>query len=188
MEAVTIEALQNGDHKAFEEIFLIYFDKVKCFLSGFLKSESEAEELAQDIFVKLWINRQSLNPQKPFNTYIFTIARNTALNYLKHKLVEEKFKSSYSSDDYELTSSSDEILFAKEINLLVEMALSKMSFQRRRIYQMSRNEGCSNEEIALQLGISKRTVENQLSLTIKELKDIILTFWFLVLVKLIINA
>ena len=58
MDITTIEALQNGDHKAFEEVFLTYFDKVKYLLTGLLRSESDAEELAQDIFVKLWINRQ----------------------------------------------------------------------------------------------------------------------------------
>lgn len=179
MEVITIEALYNGDRKAFEKIFLTYFDKIKWFLNGFLKSESEAEELTQDIFVKLWINRQSINSQKPFDTYLYTIARNTALNYLKHKLVEEKFKSSYSSLNSDLECGSDEILFAKEINLLVEMALCKMPLQRRRIYQMSRHDSCSNEDIALQLGISKRTVENQLSLAIKELKGVIPFFFIL---------
>lgn len=183
MEVITIEALHQGDQKAFEKIFLIYFDKIKYFLNGFLKSESEAEELAQDIFVKLWINRQSIDALKPFDTYLYTIARNTALNYLKHKVVEEKFKSSYSALNTDLECGADEILFAKEINLLVEMALCKMPVQRRRIYQMSRHDGCSNEGIALQLGLSKRTVENQLSLAIKELKGVISFFIILIFLQ-----
>ena len=64
MEISTIEALQNGNHEAFEEVFLAYFDKVKYLLTGLLRSESDAEELTQDIFVKLWMNRQSINPNK----------------------------------------------------------------------------------------------------------------------------
>lgn len=176
MENTTIEALQYGDHKAFEEVFLTCFDKVKYLLAGLLRSESDAEELAQDIFVKLWINRQSIDPSKAFSTYLYTIARNSALNYLKHKLVEENFKNSFNYFDEAAADSSDEILFAKEINLLVEMAICRMPVQRRKIYQMSREKGISNNEIAEELGISKKTVENQLSLALQEIKRVISAF------------
>ena len=177
MNIETIAAFQHGDHKAFEYIFLTYFDKVKYFLNGLLRSESDAEELAQDIFVNLRVNRQVINPHKSFNTYIYTIARNTAFNYLKHKSVEEAFKDHCSSLNLEEDDSSDEILFAKEINLLVEMAVCKMPIQRKKIYQMSRNEGCSNEDIAKDLGISKKTVENQLSLALQEIRRVISSFY-----------
>ena len=176
MEISTIEALQNGDHKAFEEVFLAYFDKVKYLLIGLLRSESDAEELAQDIFVKLWMNHTSIDPNKAFNTYLYTITRNTALNHLKHKLVEENYKNSFNNLDEEAADSSDEILFAKEISLLVEMAVCKMPVQRKKIYQMSRDKGISNNEIAEELGISKKTVENQLSLALQEIKRVISAF------------
>lgn len=176
MDNSIIEALQNGSHKAFEDVFVAYFDKVKYLLNGLLRSESDAEELAQDIFVKLWMNRQSIDPNKAFSTYIYTIARNTALNYLKHKLVEENFKNSFNESDAETADSSDEILFAKEISLLIEMAVCRMPAQRRRIYQMSRKKGIPNQEIAEELGISKKTVENQLSLALQEIKHVISAF------------
>lgn len=176
IENTTIEALQNGNHKAFEEVFLTYFDKVKFLLNGLLKSESDAEELAQDIFVKLWINRQSIDTNKSFNSYLYTIARNAALNYLKHKLVEENFKNNFNGVDAEQADSSDEILFAKEINLLIEMAVCRMPVQRKRIYQMSREKDISNNGIAEELGISKKTVENQLSLALQEIKRVISAF------------
>ncbi|WP_446776245.1 RNA polymerase sigma-70 factor [Macellibacteroides fermentans] len=176
MKTSTIEALQNGDHKAFEKIFLAYFDKVKYLLTGLLRSESDAEELAQDIFVKLWINHTSIDPNKAFSTYLYTIARNTALNLLKHKLVEENFRNSFNSFDEEESNSSDELLFAKEISLLVEMAVCRMPVQRKKIYEMSREKGISNIEIAEELGISKKTVENQLSIALQEIKRVISSF------------
>ena len=71
----TIEALRNGNHKAFEEVFLAYFDKVKYLLTGLLRSESDAEELAQDIFVRLWMNHTSIDPNKAFSTYLYTTTR-----------------------------------------------------------------------------------------------------------------
>ncbi|VFB15104.1 RNA polymerase ECF-type sigma factor [Bacteroides heparinolyticus] len=177
MEIATIEALQNGNHKAFEEVFLAYFDKVKCFLTGILRSESDAEELAQDIFVKLWMNHTSINPNKGFSFYLYAIARNTALNHLKHKLIEENFRKTFDDLD-EGVDSSDEILYAKEIGLLVEMAVYRMPAQRRKIYQMSREKGVSNSEIAEELGVSKKTVENQLSLALQDIKRVI-SFFFI---------
>lgn len=180
MEISTIAALQQGDHKAFEEVFTTYFDKVKYLLTGLLRSESEAEELAQDIFVKLWMNRESIDPGKAFNTYLYTIARNTALNYLKHKLVEENFKNCFNDLDV-AADSSDEILFAKEISLLMEMTVCRMPAQRRTIYQLSRGKGISNTEIAEKLGITKKTVENQLSLALQEIKRVISAFLIFVL-------
>lgn len=176
IDETTIEALQQGSHKAFEEVFLAYFDKVKHLLIGLLRSENDAEELAQDIFVRLWMNHISIDPNKAFNTYLYTTTRNAALNYLKHKLVEENYKNSFSSLDEEEADSSDEILFAKEISLLVEMAVSRMPVQRKKIYQMSREKGISNNEIAEELGISKKTVENQLSLALQEIKRVISAF------------
>lgn len=77
----TIEALWNGDHKAFETIFLAYYNKTKAFIYGYIKSESDAEELTEDLFVNLWINRQSIDTSKSFDSWLHTIARNAAINF-----------------------------------------------------------------------------------------------------------
>ena len=110
---------------------------------------------------------------------IYTIARNTALNYLKHKLVEENFRNSLNDFDVEEADSSDEILFAKEISLLVEMTVCRMPVQRRKIYQMSREKGISNNEIAEELGISKKTgkqIKNRISFCVNDCKILAIRF------------
>jgi len=170
MEQNTLEALRNGEHKAFEVIFTAYYNKVRYFINGLLKSEADAEELAQDIFVKLWINRESINLHKSFNAYIYAVARNAAFNFLKHKLVEASYLEDYT--ELNEVADSEQLIFAKEIGLLVELTVGKMPVQRKTIYQLSRNQGLSNNEIACQLGIAKKTVENQLSLALQELRRI----------------
>jgi len=174
MEQQTLEALRNGEHKAFEVIFTVYYNKVRYFINGLLKSEADAEELAQDIFVKLWINRESIDPQKSFNAYIYTVARNAAFNFLKHKLVEASYLENYTALNE--VADSEQLIFAKEIGLLVELMVGKMPVQRKTIYQLSRNQGLSNDEIASQLGIARKTVENQLSLALQELRRIVQLF------------
>jgi len=175
----TIQALQRGDHKAFEDMFVAYFTKVKCFILQLVRAESEAEELAQDVFVRIWTNHSSVDPDKSFDAWLFTVAYNTAMNYLKHKLVEDKYQEVHFSPDFATTP--EEIMYAKEINLLIEMTVNRMPEQRRRIFQMSRNDGHSNEEIAGQLQITKKTVENQLSLALKELRKVISLFFLFII-------
>ena len=168
-------ALKNGDHKAFEVIFITYFNKVKHFINGLVKSESDAEELAQEVFVKLWVNRESIIIEKSFSSYLYVMARNSAFNFLKSKFVRD----SYLNDQLrqgEESVASDEVIVAKETELLLKMIVSKMPEQRRKIYELSRNQGLKNEEIASQLNISKKTVENQLSLALKELRQVFSSF------------
>jgi RNA polymerase sigma-70 factor (ECF subfamily) len=174
MEEHTLEALRNGEHKAFDDIFNAYYNKVRYFINGLLKSEADAEELAQDIFVKLWINRESINPQKSFNAYIYTVARNAAFNFLKHKHVETSYLENYT--ELNEVAGSDELVFAKEISLLIDLTVGRMPVQRKTIYQLSRNQGLSNDEIASQLGIARKTVENQLSLALQELRRVVQLF------------
>lgn len=172
METTRLKALREGDEKAFEKIYLNYYKKTLYFITGLVKSEDDAKELTQEVFIKLWTNRETLDPERFVHSYMYTIARNAAFNFLKHKLVEINYMNEYAAQNIE-TETSDEILFAKEMALLIEMSVGKMPAQRRKIYQMSRNEGLNNEEIATRLQISKKTVENQLSLALRELKRVI---------------
>ena len=90
MEADTRNILQDiasGDNEAFKTLFNIFFPKVKVFLVKFLKDDKAAEDIAQDIFVRIWSMRQALPEIKSFNTYLYRMTRNAALNYLRDKKV-----------------------------------------------------------------------------------------------------
>lgn len=87
----TLEAFQDGNHKAFETVFIAYYNKTKAFIDGYIKSESDAEELTEDLFVNLWINHDSIDASKSFSSYLHTIARNSAINFLKHKYVHDTY-------------------------------------------------------------------------------------------------
>lgn len=166
-----VVALQSGDHEAFEEIFAVFFGRVKAFIFGYIKSDVDAEELAQDIFVNLWTGRGSIDPARPLGAYLHTVARNSALNFLRHKLVRQTHAGSLAGD--EGSAGSEEELIARETAMLIEMAVERMPAQRREIYRLSRGEGLKNDEIADRLGTTKRNVESQLSLALKEIRKII---------------
>lgn len=172
----TIEALWNSNHKAFEAVFITYYNKTKALIYGYIKSESDAEELTEDLFVNLWINRQSIDTSKSFDAYLHTIARNAAINYLNHKYVHLAYINKFQFQ--ECSSTSEEDLIARELGLLIDDLVEKMPEQRKQIYILSRNEGLSNTEIAERLNTTKRNVESQLSLALKEIRKAISTFIF----------
>ncbi len=171
VDTITLETLQHGNHAAFETVFVAYYAKVKTFIYSYIKSEADAEELAEELFVNLWINHRSINTSKSFDSYLHTIARNAAINYLKHKYVEDTYLNS--TPGQVCSPTSEEELIARELGILIDDAVEKMPQQRKEIYKLSRNEGLSNEEIATRLNTTKRNVESQLSLALKKIRKAI---------------
>ena len=168
-----IEELVLGSHEAFRCLFMNYFPKVKYFISHLIKSEVIAEELAQDVFMRIWENREQLRNVVSFNTYVYRMAKNIALNYLRHKYLEENYLEEYDGET-EFTIEGE--LYAREIKLLEQLTVSRMPPKRKAIYEMSRKDGLTNDEIATRMGISKKTVENHLNLALKEIKKTLFLF------------
>ena len=88
-EGTLLTSINHGDTKAFENLFMLYFPKLKSFLSGFLDSEAEAEDLAQDVFVKIWQNRYSLEKIENLNAYLYRMAKNALYTYLDRSSFSE---------------------------------------------------------------------------------------------------
>jgi len=174
-EIKLLKQLGSGNHEAFNTLFLQYYPKVKNYLQGFLKNSADANDLAQDIFVKIWINRASVSEVNFFQAYLFSMARNTVYNYFEHILVKENYASKLQNlPTYSNLIESE--LYAKELSLMIELAIEKMPEQRRKIFTLSRKEGLSNEEISIRLNISKRTVESHISLALSDLRGILAVF------------
>lgn len=171
----TLKALKDSDHKAFEIIFITYYNKIRIFIFGYIKSEIDAEDLTEELFANLWMNRESLDLSKSFNSYLHTIAQNSALNFLKRKYLHSSYVAEISSPEH--SSSSEEDIIAKELGLFIDDVVNGMPEQRKQIYVLSRNRGLSNTEIANQLNTTKRNVESQLSLALKEIRKAISIFF-----------
>ncbi len=170
-----MEELSKGNHEAYRKLFMRYYPKVRYFILGLVKSEEEADDLAQDVFVKLWTNRQQFVEVKTFGAYLYVSAKNTTFNYIESRQKRQEGLDKKISDDDSAFSPHEEMV-AKDLQLLVDMVVNSMPSQRKIIYRLSREVGLSNDEIAGQLQLAKKTVENHLNLALKELRDAILLF------------
>jgi RNA polymerase sigma-70 factor (ECF subfamily) len=143
-----------------------------------------AEDLVQDLFARLWENRKSTVITTSIKSYLFQSTRNQCLNYLKHDEVQKKFR------DYTLHVHTDrfynDAIIEEELNYAIYQAIDNLPPQCREILKLSRFDGKSHDEIAAKMGITKKTINNQLGKAFKLIKKYlidneILIFCFLIL-------
>ena len=169
--------MENNDRQIelkFQRFFTVNFPKVKNFAQMLLKSEADAEDVAQDVFCKLWLQPELwLDNDKELDNYIFIMTRNIVLNIFKHQQVEQEYQSEVIEKTllYELTD-------YKEMLMIIQLTLEKMPKRRRLIFELSRFRGLSHKEIADKLDVSIRTIEHQVYLALIELKKVLLFFIF----------
>ena len=162
-----LESIAAGDTEAFATLFRRWYPKVKVFLVRFINDEKIAEDLAQDIFVRIWTFGPALNEIKSFDTYLYKMTRNAALNYLRDRKVGLNVMDLSLMDD----ADTEGIYYKQEKILVMRMLVEKMPPQRQKVFKMSRQNGLSNDQIAEILGISKKTVENHLTDALRTLRQ-----------------
>lgn len=172
-----------SDKAKFEKIFLQYFPKVRMFAAALLKSEQEAEDVAQDVFVKLW-EQPDLWEGDLVRSYLYAMVRNHIFNRIKRKNIENKYIDTQTNQLFweELVEFKDPLndIYHEELKLLLKLTLEQMPGKRRKIFEMSRFQHLSNRAIAEKTGLSVRTVEQHIYLALKELKKILFIALFLI--------
>jgi RNA polymerase sigma-70 factor (ECF subfamily) len=163
--------LKSGDKSAYKQIFNLFGPKIYRFGILYLKNKSDAEELTQDVFMKIWEKRDHLNPSQNIKAYIFKIAVNCIYDHIR-KMNLNKAYAEFSTHNFQPATESlwHEIIW-KDMLLKLNSLVDKMPEQRRIIFLLSREEGLSNQQIADKLKLSKRTVENQIYRTTLYLKE-----------------
>lgn len=178
IEKEVISQMSQGDKKAFELVFRRFYPKVHRFVSMLLKNEDDADDVCQMIFMKVWNKREKFVDVADFDSYLFILAKYTVINYISTKHVIP-IDIDTIPDLYANAASPHEDVVAKDTQLLIDMVVENMPQQRQAIYRMSREQHLKNDEIALRLGIQKKTVENHLNLALKEIKKALYLMVFL---------
>lgn len=167
----------------FEALFRQYYPKIKAFIARIIKQEEAAEDLSQDIFVKLWDRPELIEKRiRDFDAYLFRMAKNRAYNYIEQRYIRNNHAARVTAAADAAAPTGNEVfdyVILRETEMILQIALQQMPPQRRRVFTMSRMEGLSNQQIADRLRLSKRTVDTHLSLALSELKKIAFVILFL---------
>lgn len=162
--------IKIGDEHAFQMIFRKYYSAMCAFAYQFLKNNELAEETVQDMFVKIWEKRETLNIDTSIKHYFFRSIRNHCLNQIQHEKIKQRYA------DKVIETSHNEInpeQFYIEVDLLqrIEKSINSMPPRRQEIFRLSREKGLKYKEIADTLQISVKTVEAQMGLALKYLRE-----------------
>lgn len=170
-EKYLLKRMSVGDREAFSIIFRMYYGKMLRFISLLIGDESAAKDLSQDIFLRLWNNRRTVTIRS-LEDYLFVASRNACRDYLKAAGRASVPLGEIGASHTSCLASPDEQLDASLLNERIMKVLDKMPARRKEVFLLSRLNGKSNEQIAKQLGISKKTVENHISSVLGILRKI----------------
>ena len=167
-EITLVKYLSKGDILAFNTLFRRYSGRLYRFAYGYLKSETESEELVQEVFTIIWDKRAGLNAELSFKSYLFTISFNIIRKQFRTKSYLVEYLRSEKTDELDLHT-SDEISYNSLYHYVTRL-MDRLPERRKLIFIKSRFEGLSIREISEDLNISHKTVENQLTDALKYMR------------------
>ena len=170
-EKILIRAFKNGEIKAFEALFAKYHKRLYAYIFNMLQSKEDTEEIVQDAFVKIWEHREQYIEDYPFNVFLFKIAKNSFLNFIRKKVNKSVVEEHFDWIMEHRESPTDEYLIYRETKLIVDKIIETLPPKRREIFVLRRIDGLSRTEISERLGISIITVDSQLMKANKFVKD-----------------
>ncbi|QDH80363.1 RNA polymerase sigma-70 factor [Echinicola soli] len=168
-----IDLLQKDGVKAFELLFKLYYDKLLHLAKYYTNNAEDAEEIVQDVFLKLWEGRKKIT--KLNNSYLFTMTKNGCLDYLKHQsIVLKKSKELYDNQLADplrfIQNETASYILEKELDQKIQESIAALPTKQREVFVKSRMDGKKNMEIAQELKISKRTVDTHITLALKAMR------------------
>lgn len=162
-EKELLDSLAKGDEEAFSVIFNHYQDHIFKVALNFVKSHGVAEEMVQDIFLKVWEKRSSLYELANFQNWLFIISRNYLINYLKKIALDETTRSAWVKEMPLFENSTDYKLREARFSTLLQKIISTLPNQQQQVFLLARNQFLSYAEIAEKLAISANTVRIHMS-------------------------
>ena len=173
--------LAQRDETAFEQVFKTYFKRLHAYAFTILRDEDEAEEMVQQVFFKLWERNENLSLTGSVSSYLYRAVHNESLNYIKHQKVRSNHQLHVAYSMKNEVEHPAKKVIAGELEKKIQSALNELPEQCRTIFQMSRFEELKYREIADKLGISVKTVENQMGKALKLMREKLVDFLIFIL-------
>ena len=168
--------IKRGNKTSFDMLFKKYYAPLCRFAVLFSKDNDNAEEIVQSFFVKLWQQRKTVKISSSVKSYLYTSVRNTALNFIKKEQTRTNYELAYDENK----ESSHEEIKNKDFEKIFEHAVKSLPSRTKEVYILSKNEGLSYNEIAEYLQISAKTVENNMGIAFKKLREFLMPYKHLI--------
>lgn len=164
------KGLNEQNKIVFDFLFQYYYSGLCAYAETIVREEEVAEDIVQELFVKIWINSKKISVNGSLKSYLFTAVRNRCFDFLKHQNVKSRSaRLNHGIGDVD-ESTPENWLVESELRDIIENSITKLAPRCREIFMMSRFDGLKNQEIADKLGLSKRTVELQITNALKALR------------------
>jgi RNA polymerase sigma-70 factor (ECF subfamily) len=165
-----VALLKQGNEQALKEIFTRYNKLLYSYAYKKLEDQEEAKDLVQDLFIRLWSNRESFLLKTSLPSYLFRAVRNRALDIFAHKKIKSDYIASFQAFIDLPQSTTDYLVREKDISALIDREIQSLPPKMREIFILSRKENYSHKEIAKKIGISEETVTKQIKRALKILR------------------
>jgi RNA polymerase sigma-70 factor (ECF subfamily) len=170
-EALLIQSLKAGSYKAFDRIYRMYAKRLYAYSLRFTKSPEDAEEIVQDVFVRLWTDREKIRQEDTLRSLLFIMTRHHVINAFRSRINQPVYEDYVDYiNDISVNDTHHHIEY-QEFVMKLKKALKTLSATQQKVITLSRMQQLSNMEIAEKLSLSVQTVKNQLSTGLKLLKE-----------------
>lgn len=168
-ESRLIELIREGDPLSFEILFQKYYVRFYNFVLNLTKNPQTAEDIVQNVFMKIWINRKNLRPDQSIHYYIYVLSKHEVLNHIRDRKVYTQVERLVMAEHpYEAVT--DQNMDLKELDDRIRKFIAAMPEQRRKVFLLSRYRGMGNKAIAELMGLSVRTVDRHINLALTSLR------------------
>jgi RNA polymerase sigma-70 factor (ECF subfamily) len=168
-----IKLLKQGSQKAFDSLYQMYSKRLYAYCYQYTKSREETEEIVQDVFLKLWLNRSSIRQEDTINYLLFTIAKNQLINGYKSRLNSfafEEYVDYCDREDLSVNNTAYQVEYDDFCRLL-DKAMKHLNNTQQKVFDYCKLRQLSSKETAKRLSLQEQTVKNQLSIAIKILRE-----------------
>jgi RNA polymerase sigma-70 factor (ECF subfamily) len=170
-EQISPTSLKTGDQTAFEMLFRTYYQSLCNYAYTFIQDRDDAEEVVQSTFLSVWEKREALEIHTAVKPYLYAMVRNACLNLLKHEKIKQRHIEGELAVAERSVESVTRTVMASELEVRICKAMDQLPEQCRLIFKLSRFEELKYAEIADQLGLSIKTVENQMGKALRIMRE-----------------
>ncbi|MCU7552615.1 RNA polymerase sigma-70 factor [Chitinophagaceae bacterium LB-8] len=170
-EIKLLHLLKAGDTDAYLQLYNKYHSALYAYILRFIKIPELAEDVLQEVFLKIWEIRERINPDLSFQAYLYRISRNSVFKLVKKIAADEELRNQVAYHISETIEDADLNLQWQRYHEILQAAIHQLPPQRQKIFKLCRQEGKKYEEVAAELNISRNTVKEHMVLAVKFLKD-----------------